>query len=317
MLTTRQLQKQCTSAWTKARKIPIINALSRVISVIWQLLLPLLKKLLGTTLARAPAVPSLQVIDARCNRVKVEITGPSTSFFNDDEYEVAYGCQPEDPGAAVTWSSLPPKPYSHRVIPQLSGSTKYLVRARTHNVKGSSAWGQPVVASTLIEPISGGAKCDGYTWTQTGIEASVRLHVPSDVKAKNVCISLRPEHLAVSYTLHGETVKLVEGVLPQRVRLLSPDGGSYWEIDREGEEVAVIVVLEKEKPAQTIKWGFWRSVFVDQPEIDTHAILSDPHVKPIQPSPETPGAPGLDVKSVSRREYSELRRRLGHSTPEI
>lgn len=317
MSTARQLHKHCTSVWMQVSKAPIIIALSRVLIVVWQALLPFLKKLFGQTLARVPAVPSLRVVDARCNRVKVEITCPATSIFNEDEYEVQYACKPDDPGTEASWSALPWNQYSHRVIAPLSSNTRYILRARSRNAKGCSSWGLSVPVMTLIEPVSGGAACDRYTWTQNGIEVSTRVDVPSEVKAKHVSVSVRPEFLAISYTLEGKNVKVVEGVLPHRVRLLSPDGGSYWEIDREGKHTAIVVVLEKEKPAQTIKWGFWRSMFVGQPEIDTHAILSDPYVKPTQPSPGMSGAPGLDMKTVARSEYEALRRRLGHSAPQI
>lgn len=318
MLTVRQIHKQCTSAWTQARKLPIINALSRVLVVVWQIVLPFLKKLFGNLLAKAPSIPSLRVIDARCNRVKVEISCPSTSVFNDDEYEVEYALEPKDSTCEMSWSTLPWKEYTNRVIPQLSASTRYAVRARSRNIKGCSSWGEPVSVMTLIDPVSGGAVCEGYTWTQNGIEVTARINVPSDVKAKHVSVSLRPEHLSVSYTLEGQAVKVLEGVLTQRVRSLSPDGGSYWEIDREADQTAIVVVLEKEKPATTIKWGFWRSFFVNQPEIDTHAILSDPYVKPAQPGPSLSGAPaGMDMKTVARSEYEDLRKRLGHSTPKL
>lgn len=288
-----------------------------MLTVLWRVLLPLLKKVFGQALAKTPGVPSLGVVDARCNRVKVEITCPATSIFNDDEYEVEYACAADDPGTEASWSPLPWNQYTHRVIAPLSSNTRYLLRARSRNVKGCSSWGQSVTVMTLIEPVSGGAACDRYSWTQNGIEVSARVNVPPEVKAKHVSVSVRPEFLSISYTLEGKDVKVVEGVLPHRVRLLSPDGGSYWEIDREDEHTAVVVVLEKEKPAQTIKWGFWRSMFVGQPEIDTHAILSDPYVKPTQPSPGMSGAPGLDMKTVARSEYEALRKRLGHNTAQI
>lgn len=315
MFAEHRLQSMLVSGWTHARKIPLVVSLTRVLSVVWQLLLPFLKTWFGRTLSRPPAIPSLEIVDARCNRVKVDINCPSTSPFNDDEYQIAYSTKPDDPSVEASWSELTWKSYAHRVIPQISGRCEYLFRARARNAKGCSAWGAAMSAVTLIEPTSGGATCDGYTWTQTGIETSIRVDVPAEVKAKHVTVALRPEHLSVSYTLEGTTEQLIEGVLPHRVRLLSPDGGSYWEIDRESKKSAIIVVLEKEKPAANIKWGFWRSMFVGQPEIDTHAILSDPYVKPSQPSPGTPGTAGFDMKTVARSEYEALRKRLGHTVP--
>jgi hypothetical protein len=156
-------------------------------------------------------------------------------------------------------------------------------------------------------PIDGGATCPGYTWTQNGIEVTVAFSIPQEVSRKHISVALQPDRLRVSYKLGEEDVFLTDSPLPARVRSLTPDGGSYWEINRSKGLSTICVVLEKEKQATSIKWGFWRSMFPGHPEIDTHAIDSALHVK--ESSPVAP-TPDFNLTKLAREDYESMRKRL-------
>lgn len=265
-------------------------------------------------LARKPAPPRLLVVDARCNRIRLKFMPCKTSIFNRDEYEVQHIVDGEDESKPELWARDPWTEVESRVVAPLKACTRYKFRARTRNVRGMSEWSSPVSHRTLHRPVDGGAVCEGYSWCQNGVEVTISYVVPTQVTAKAVAVSLTPTHLKLYYTLNGEQVVLADQALPDRVRSLSPDGGSYWELDRDGGLTRICVVLEKEQPSKSIKWGFWRSAFVGHEEIDTHAIESDPHVQPMQPVSGMPGMgasdDGFEMHTYSKEEYEQLKRRV-------
>lgn len=253
-------------------------------------------------LACAPAPPDLSVIDCRCNRIKLVFHPCPTSVFNADSYEVQHALEGQQDDEAA-WTSDPYTEYAGRVVAPLLQDKRYVFRVRARNVRGVSSWSATVGAKTLLRPVSGGAACKGYTWTQSGIEVTIEAPIPAGVRAKDIHVDLHPTHLRAWYQSPGsaEEVTILKGDLPRRVRSLTPAGASHWELNREGPNAVLCVLMEKEHPARNIKFDFWRCAFVDHPEIDTHYISSDPHVKPMQP---VGGAPGFNMETLSKAEMS-------------
>jgi hypothetical protein len=125
-----------------------------------------------------------------------------------------------------------------------------------------------------------------YTWGQNATDVWVTVQIPAEVKSQHVTVVLQPDHLKVLHSVDN-TIVAVEGKLPWRVRLLAPDGGSHWEINRETGKSILSVVMEKGKPATNLKWSLWRCLFLGHHEIDTHAMEFDPHIAEIQKSVHT------------------------------
>lgn len=230
-------------------------------------------------LGRPPRPPRVALSDARCNRVRVTCVAVATSNFNQDSYQLSWRAVRPGGGPEAAWACDAWGPSAERIVARLAGDTAYQLRGRARNVKGESVWGDVLEARTLHVPRDGGCCLArrGYTWTQTAAEVSVAWKVPASLTARDVKVALRPQRLAVSLAAGPEpsasaSCVLVDDELYGRVRLLSPDGGSYWEIDRDGAESVLCVVLEKEKAATSVKWAFWRAAFREHEEIDTHAI---------------------------------------------
>jgi hypothetical protein len=127
-----------------------------------------------------------------------------------------------------------------------------------------------------------------------------------------VKVHLNPGHL--SCELHdkenGARI-LVDKPLPKRVRLLSPEGGSYWELEskhRDGSEKYLNVVLEKETVSDNIKFGYWRSMFAGDPKIDTHAIDCDKFMNSVKDAATR--VPGCDITNLSRSKLKALKQRV-------
>lgn len=229
-------------------------------------------------LGNPPDVPQVTVTDARCNRVRIVAVTKATSIFNEDHYQASLRRQRnEDAWADQPWTSQ-----NSTILAGLEPATTYIVRARSKNAKGMSEWGPVRCVETLHRPRDGGYTCWGYTWTQDGTEITIACALPTHLRSKQITVNLRPQSLRVAVQ-DGEALRvLMDGELFGRVRLLSPEGSSYWEMEREDEKCILRVVLEKERAATNIRWGFWRAAFLGHPEVDTHAIESDPHVKNAQ-----------------------------------
>lgn len=159
----------------------------------------------------------------------------------------------------------------HRIVPRLEPSTTYACWCRARAWCGTSAWTEPLLVTTLQRPVQAGGRTNTFTWTQTADEVSVAMTLPHHISSREVYVHLRPRHLEAGYKTPQGNIRLVCGDLVAQVRLLTPEGGSYWELDRQ-RELRLVVVLERVVAATSTKWGFWRSVFVGGPEIDTHAI---------------------------------------------
>jgi len=244
-------------------------------------------------LARRPRVPGLAVVDARSNRVRLRFLPQRSSPFNRDVYEAQHAEADAGGAPSSDWRSDPDTAEEGRVIAPLRQSTRYLFRVRAKNVRGKSAWSEPVAAATLAVPVDGGAVLPEFTWTQSGVEVTILCAAPPATRAADVLVELRPQHLRVAVRQGGAETTLLEGRLPQRVRSLTPGGTSHWELHREGGGCQLCVLLEKERPARNIKFDFWRSALEGGPEIDTHVIDSDSHVALPQP------VGGLDAASLS------------------
>jgi hypothetical protein len=266
-------------------------------------------------LSKTPAAPSLRCLDARCDRAKISYLPILTSVFNVEEYQISYDLAHVEEHQAPEWKLDKWTLNSSRVIPNLSHSTSYKLRARSRNFRGQSSWGEAIIVRTLEHPVDGGGTCPGYTWTQTGIEVSVHYSLPTSLTSKSLNVDVKPKQLRCTFASpSGGCATLVDAELPHRVRLLTPDGGSYWDLERQTDTLVLSIYLEKEKPAKNIKWGFWRSMFVGDPEVDTHAIESDPHVHP--GSGMTPTSPRLGMQKGFRQEFEALRERVRNVRPE-
>ena len=68
----------------------------------------------------------------------------------------------------------------------------------------------------FAEPINNGGKTGKYTWTQTLQDVSVSIPIPSNIKAKHLDISIKPEKLLVN--IKGESQPIVDGDFCNRVK---------------------------------------------------------------------------------------------------
>lgn len=232
----------------------------------------------STYLAASPASPMLLVTDVRSERIRIRYEVEKTSRFNLDEYQLAFS-RCDDSHSEEEWSEDKWTPNASRVLPSLTPDSTYKIRARCRNVKGVSDWSPSVSVQTLQSPQNGGGTCDAYTWTQTAAEVSVQYTLPSTVASKHINVAVTPTRLCASFRSGSSTTVLAHAELPHRVRSLTPEGGSFWELDRQPDRVVLVISLEKEVTATSTKWGFWRCMFVGEHEIDTHAIEEDPSLK--------------------------------------
>jgi hypothetical protein len=249
-------------------KVTIVKYVLYVVGM----LRPFLKWSLSFAFSRHPAPPSLRLIDARSDRIKTKLLSHMTSRFNIDEFQLRFAPEAHDSSAEHT---TPWTEHNYRTLVCLLPNTRYTVYARTRNRRGCSRWGPAIHVQTLLAPVDGGAKHEEYEWGQNAHEIWLKAAVPNDMMSRHVTAVLRSDFLDLSYRLQGVTTSLAQGMLRNRVRLLSPDGGSYWEISRDNGCSTLTIVMEKESAATSVKWGFWRSLFVGQAEIDTHAIAED------------------------------------------
>jgi hypothetical protein len=236
----------------------------------------------------SPAAPHLRVIDARSRRAKLLVLPQSDTDNESVEYQLRYrlddegdmSVEPEEEDEE-DWIVETFKPGTPRNLVSLHERSNYKARARARMSQGPcSAWGPLIKWQTLLAPVNGGADMGSYTWGQNATDVWVTVQIPAEVKSKHVTVVLHPDHLKVSHAVDN-TIVAVEGKLPWRVRLLAPDGGSHWEINREAGKASLSIVLEKEKPATNLKWSLWRCMFVGHHEIDTHAMEFDPHIAEI------------------------------------
>lgn len=256
-----------------------------------------------------PAAPALKLIDARSTRVKLSILLEESTDPEAYEFQIRYRLDNE--GAVVrmpeqedeeNWIVETFKTGIHRNLLSLHEHSQYKARARAKTELGiCSEWGPLIKWQTLLAPVNGGANMGSYTWGQNATDVWVTVQIPAEVKSKHVSVVLQPTSLHVSHTVKN-TVVAVLGKLPWRVRLLSPDGGSHWEISRESGTSSLCVVLEKESPAANLKWGLWRSMFAGHDEIDTHAMELDPHIAEIlQSLHRQPGSRLDSAKELDNR----------------
>lgn len=233
-------------------------------------------------------IAGLRVIDARSARAKLLVL-PHLNADESDEFQLRYRLDNEGDMALADedeedWIVELFKSGTPRNLLSLHEHSKYKARARSRTKLGMcSEWGPLIKWETLLSPVNGGADMGPYKWGQNASDVWVSVSIPAEVKSKHVSVVLRPDHLRVSHTVEGivgEQVA-VEGQLPSRVRLLAPDGGSHWEINRDDGVSSLCVVLEKERAAPNLRWGLWRCMFVGHDKIDTHAMEQDPHIAEI------------------------------------
>lgn len=235
-----------------------------------------------------PAAPVLKVIDARCQRAKLLVQPQHSTQDESDEYQLRYRLDNEgdvsdrgDGDWEDSWIVEAFRTGTPRNIVPLHEHSKYKGRVRLRTKQGvHSEWSGLARWQTLLAPVNGGADMGEYTWGQNATDAWVYVRVPAEVKSKLVTVELKSQHLKVSYTLKATEVVL-DHKLAWKVRLLTPEGGSHWEINRDDGKTSICVVLEKEKAAANLKWAFWRSIFEGHDEIDTHAFELDPHITEI------------------------------------
>jgi hypothetical protein len=252
--------------------------------------------------------PGLKCLDARCDRVKFFIynLGISTDL---QRVQISYLSADADDSQWIldSWNKD-----AHRVIPRLKADTTYLFRCRCRMGRCVSPWGPHLSVQTLQRPVNGGGQGPGYTWTQTASEVAASFPVPMNICSKHVRVQLNSRKLRCE--LHdeaGECHILVDTSLPKRVRPLSPEGGSYWELDVKQDNSPwkfLNLVLEKETVSDNIKFGYWRTMFVGGPKIDTHAIDCDNFMNSVK----NVGArlPGFDITNLSRSELKALKQRV-------
>jgi hypothetical protein len=247
-------------------------------------------------------VPCLRVIDARSTRAKLLILSQEDQDDELVEYQLRYRlddegqkCLQEEDIVEDEWIVETFKPGRPRNLVCLHEHSAYKARVRSRRDETCSEWGPLIKWHTLLLPVNGGADMGTYTWGQNASEVWVTVYIPVDVRSRHVSVVLKSDYLLVSHTVDGSTVTTIEGQLPWRVRLLSPEGGSHWEISRDAGICTLCVVLEKQISASNLRWGLWRSMFVGHDEIDTHAMELDPHIDKIMQSLHK--APGTELGS--------------------
>lgn len=202
------------------------------------------------------------MIDARSTRVKLLVL-PQLNTEESDEFQLRYRLDDERDSylAAETedednWIVEVFRTGTPRNLLSLHQYSKYKARARVRTNTGTySEWGPLIKWHTLLSPVNGGASMGSYTWGQNATEVWVTVAIPAAVKSKHITVELRPDHLRASHTLGGpsDSVELVKGQLPSRVRLLAPAAGSHWEISRDLGTSRLCIVLEKESPAANLR----------------------------------------------------------------
>jgi CS domain len=260
--------------------------------------------------------PHFECTDVRCDRARFYFIPPHAPLVEGKEHQIAVsvsssGDAPAEDGHVLEWRTDGWTPNSTRLMPGLVPCTSYKVRCRMRCWKGISAWTDPITVRTLQRPLQSGGSGPGFTWAQTEREVSIRMPVPGTLTSKNIEVKLRPKHLSCSHHTSRQSVQLQSGELAETVQRLTPDGGSYWELDRQADALHLVVVLEKAKCATNIKWGFWRSVFADgrEVEIDTHAISEEAMEKqPVQAASNM-----LGMQKATVQELLTMRERVSRT----
>eukprot|EP01024_Parvocaulis_polyphysoides_P074088 TRINITY_DN95572_c0_g1_i1.p1 TRINITY_DN95572_c0_g1~~TRINITY_DN95572_c0_g1_i1.p1 ORF type:complete len:269 (-),score=22.28 TRINITY_DN95572_c0_g1_i1:96-902(-) len=228
----------------------------------------LLKSLLSILFSKLPAAPEVQVEDVRCNRVKIKIIPQLSSRFNVESYEAQYA--PED---TDDWTSMGALEHVYRTLAPLKPDSWYQFRVRASNRRGVSRFSKLIKEQTKLYPVNAGAVFQKYTWTQNELEVIVSVKVFLGTKSSDVSVRLTKQStvLSVVQKMNGKENQILFGCLCAPIRSFSD--GSVWELVTENDNQRwLLLTLEKEEKAASVKFDYWQHVFVDDPKIDTHAI---------------------------------------------
>jgi len=100
-----------------------------------------------------------------------------------------------------------------------------------------------------------------YTWTQTLPDCSVTVPIPADVRARDLVVEIKKEHLLVK--LKRDPKPLIDGKLHKPVKAQE----CFWNVEESKSGKAIIVDLQKEN---AMEW--WKSIIQGHKEIDTTKI---------------------------------------------
>ena len=119
----------------------------------------------------------------------------------------------------------------------------------------------------LQVPVGNGGTTKRYVWTQTLDECTVMLGIPSNLRAKDLDVSIKAASIRVKTKPTGGNIEgttFVEGALFDKIK---PDE-STWTIE------GGVMTMLLQKPKKT----FWATIIADDEKIDTSLVDSRRHI---------------------------------------
>ncbi|KAK3277654.1 hypothetical protein CYMTET_14352 [Cymbomonas tetramitiformis] len=238
---------------------------------------------LGSRFATVPNVPyGVKVTGKTYQKMHVSWKCDYKSFFNVDEYELNVKEMDSERG----WRVLHVGDHKQFMVTLLDKDTRYKIRVRTINKKGSSDWSEELHVRTPQTPnAKKGGKGEKYDWHQSSHDVTLMLPVPKDTKAKDIIFDLKTQHIKLAIKAKNEDSNpeiLLEGKLFAPVHT----EGQFWEFtDHDPRGTAQFVGLrnteeamknkdkkwlyvEIEKAAWGTKMPTWRYIVEGDPEIE-------------------------------------------------